>query len=188
MKEEIMSYFQTLDRSFYMEQHKDKAEINSAFPIGHGQTISQPTLVRDMTLALDLHPKHRVLEIGTGSGFQTDLLASFAEEVYTIERIPELHERAKQKLTEKGFTNIQFRLGNGAAGWPEAAPFDRMMVTAAGTSIPPALLEQLKEGGKMVIPVGDADFQKLMLVHKQENGEIETTLLAHVRFVRLEEE
>lgn len=184
MNKEITEYFRKMDRSFYMEMNKDLADINRAFPIGYGQTISQPSLVLEMTIALDLHPEHKVLEIGTGSGFQTDLLAAFTREVYTVERILELHKKAQKKLAQRGFTNIFCKHGNGAQGWKEAAPFDRIMVTAAGSSVPKPLIDQLKEGGKMIIPVGKGT-QELLLLHKNIQGEINTELLAYVQFVKL---
>jgi protein-L-isoaspartate(D-aspartate) O-methyltransferase len=184
-EKKIRKYFKQLDRSFYMEEDKEKAHLDHAFSIGYGQTISQPSLVLDMTLALDLRPEHKVLEIGTGSGFQTDLLARFSSEVFTIERIAPLQEKAEQKLTASGFKNIHFRLGNGSEGWPEAAPFDRIMVTAAAETIPSRLIEQLNEGGKMIIPVGDMSLQELLLIHKKASGKIVKKRLAYVRFVKL---
>ncbi|WP_147802567.1 protein-L-isoaspartate(D-aspartate) O-methyltransferase [Alkalicoccus halolimnae] len=184
-EKEIKKYFKRLDRSFYMEEDKEKAHLDHAFSIGYGQTISQPSLVLDMTLALDLRPEHKVLEIGTGSGFQTNLLARFSSEVFTIERIAPLQEKAEQKLTASGFENIHFRLGNGSEGWPEAAPFDRIMVTAAAETVPSKLIDQLKEGGKMIIPVGDMNLQELLLLHKKTSGKIVKKQLAHVRFVKL---
>jgi protein-L-isoaspartate(D-aspartate) O-methyltransferase len=186
--EAIKRYFRQMDRSFYMEHDKDKAHMNRPFSIGHGQTISQPSLVLEMTLALGLEPHHKVLEIGTGSGFQTDLLASFAEEVFTVERIRPLYERAVEKLGQAGFKNIHFRCDNGSNGWPEEAPFDRIMVTAAAETIPHALIDQLKEGGKMIIPVGTFGLQELLQVTKKEDGEIITKKLMYVQFVKLYDE
>jgi protein-L-isoaspartate(D-aspartate) O-methyltransferase len=188
VNEEIKRYFRQMDRSFYMEHDKDKAHMNRPFSIGHGQTISQPSLVLEMTLALGLEPHHKVLEIGTGSGFQTDLLASFAKEVYTVERIRPLYERAVEKLEQAGFKNIHFRCDNGSNGWPEEAPFDRIMVTAAAETIPHALIDQLKEGGKMIIPVGTFGLQELLQVTKKEDGEIITKKLMYVQFVKLYDE
>ncbi|SDN98292.1 protein-L-isoaspartate(D-aspartate) O-methyltransferase [Alkalicoccus daliensis] len=188
MEEQIRRYFRQMDRSFYMTDYKEQAHLNRAFPIGHGQTISQPSLVLDMTLALDLHPQHKVLEIGTGSGFQTDILAAHAEKVYTVERIEELYLEAKRKLTAKGFTNIHFKHGNGSEGWAEAAPFDRIMVTAAGAAIPQALLDQLRPEGKMLIPVGEMDMQRLTLAEKNQDGKIRTQPLHYVQFVKLYDE
>ncbi|MFB5660272.1 protein-L-isoaspartate(D-aspartate) O-methyltransferase [Alteribacillus sp. HJP-4] len=185
-EENIREYFQQLERSYYMDAHKGMADFDEAVAIGYGQTISQPSLVLAMTLALDVHPESRVLEIGTGSGFQTDVLAAFSKKVFTVERIEPLYEKAREKLGEAGFTNIQYRLGDGSSGWKEHAPYDRIMVTAAASKIPAALIEQLEKGGKMVIPVGSSFDQELTLIEKDEKGQITSTFLMHVVFVRLE--
>nr|WP_100398760.1 protein-L-isoaspartate(D-aspartate) O-methyltransferase [Bacillus sp. FJAT-44742] len=185
-EKKIIQYFRQMNRSFYMNTDKDMAHMDLAVSIGHGQTISQPSLVAKMTLTLDLESHHRVLEIGTGSGFQTDLLAAFSNEVYTVERIEALHERAKEKLAQAGFENITFKLGDGRAGWKEKAPFDRIMVTAAASVIPPELLEQLAPGGKMVIPVGSPNSQELTLVEKDADGSVSSTVLGSVAFVKLQ--
>lgn len=184
-KEAIKSYFRELDRSFFMDIHKESASLDEAVPIGYEQTISQPTLVLEMTVALDLQADSCVLEIGTGSGFQTALLAEFSKTVYTIERIEELHQRAKERLAKAGFDNIHFKLDDGSLGWREKGPFDRIMVTAAAASMPKELVEQLKIGGKMVIPIGNSIVQELKLVEKEENGKIYSTTLNYVRFVPL---
>ncbi|MCG7344872.1 protein-L-isoaspartate(D-aspartate) O-methyltransferase [Sporosarcina sp. ACRSL] len=183
--EDIITYFQKLDRSFFMDELKEFAYMDEAIPIGYEQTISQPSLVLEMTLALDLQPEAKVLEIGTGSGFQTALLAAFSKTVYTIERIAELHERAKERLDEAGFTNIHFKLDDGSTGWDEHAPYDRIMVTAAAAQVPIELVEQLAIGGRMIIPVGTPLHQELLLLEKEEDGDIETTVLDEVRFVPL---
>ena len=184
-KEKIQSYFRELDRSFFMDIHKEAAHLDEAVPIGYEQTISQPSLVLEMTLALDLQKDSVVLEIGTGSGFQTALLAEFSKTVYTVERIEELHTRAKERLQTAGFQNIHFKLDDGSAGWKEKAPFDRIMVTAAASEMPQELVDQLKPGGKMLIPIGSAVVQKLKLVEKNEQGKLTTTTLNYVRFVPL---
>lgn len=181
----IITYFQKLDRSFFMNEHKEFAYLDEAIPIGHEQTISQPSLVLEMTLAIDLQTHSKVLEIGTGSGFQTSLLAAFSNSVYTIERIEELHESAKVKLSEAGFTNIHFKLDDGSAGWEEHAPYDRIMVTAAASEVPRELIDQLSVGGKMIIPVGSSLLQKLLLLEKDKNEIIHKTVLNEVRFVPL---
>ena len=183
--EDIIMYFQKLDRSFFMDELKEFAYMDEAIPIGYEQTISQPSLVLEMTLAIDLQPDVKVLEIGTGSGFQTALLAAFSDTVYTIERIAALHERAKERLDEAGFTNIQFKLDDGSTGWGEHAPYDRIMVTAAAAQVPRELMDQLAIGGKMIIPVGTPLLQELLLLEKEEDGEIKTTVLDEVRFVPL---
>lgn len=185
LKEKIQSYFRELDRSFFMDIHKEAAHLDEAVPIGYEQTISQPSLVLEMTLALDLQKDSVVLEIGTGSGFQTALLAEFSKTVYTVERIEELHTRAKERLQTAGFQNIHFKLDDGSAGWKEKAPFDRIMVTAAASEMPQELVDQLKPGGKMLIPIGSALVQKLKLVEKNEQEKLTTTTLNYVRFVPL---
>ena len=184
-RKEIISYFKQMDRSFFMDSNKDLAVFDQALPIGFEQTISQPSLVLEMTLALDLHPEQKVLELGTGSGFQTALLAAFSESVYTIERIEELHARAKERLAQLNFQNIHFKLGDGSEGWKEFAPYDRIMVTAAAAEVPKELLEQLENGGKMVIPIGSSFSQELRLIEKDDQGKIHTTLLNEVLFVPL---
>lgn len=185
LKDEIIEYFQSLDRSFFMDQFKDMAMVDAAFPIGYGQTISQPSLVLAMTIQLDIEPSSRILEIGTGSGYQTALLAKFASEVYTIERIQPLYERAMERLEELEFTNIRFKLDDGSYGWEEESPFDRIIVTASARQIPEELVEQLAVGGKMIIPVGGDDFQELLLITKDVMGDINIEHLTDVRFVRL---
>lgn len=140
----------------------------------------------DMTEELALDPRDRVLEIGTGSGYQTALLAEIVAEVFTIERIPELAEIARTRLETLGYRNIHFRLGDGARGWPEAAPFSAIMVTAAPTEIPPALPEQLAPSGRMLIPVGPSgEDQTLLLLTKDASGRIWQRELCGVRFVPL---
>jgi len=138
-----------------------------------------------MTLAIDLQPNSKVLEIGTGSGYQTALLAAFSNTIYTIERIAALHEQAKGRLEKAGFTNIHFKLDDGSTGWEEHAPYDRIMVTAAAAQVPRELIEQLAIGGKMIIPVGTPLLQELFLLRKDKDGEIHTTVLDEVRFVPL---
>lgn len=184
-KEDIISYFEKLDRSFFIDELKEFAYLDEPLPIGHDQTISQPSLVLKMTLALQIQPNSKVLEIGTGSGFQTALLAAFSNSVYTIERIEALHERAIERLTEAGFENIQFKLDDGSSGWKEQAPYDRIMVTAAASEIPVELLDQLANDGKMIIPVGTPFLQELLLIEKSEDGLIHKEVLDDVRFVPL---
>lgn len=183
--EDIISYFEKLDRSLFMDEHKEFAYLDEPLPIGHEQTISQPSLVLKMTLALNLQPHSKVLEIGTGSGFQTALLAAFSDSVYTIERIEALHERAKERLEEAGFVNIHYKLDDGSTGWEEHSPYDRIMVTAAAAQLPQELIDQLARGGKMIIPVGTPFLQELLLIEKDENGKIHTEVLDNVRFVPL---
>lgn len=150
-------------------------------PIGQGQTISQPYIVAYMTEALQTAPDHTVLEIGTGSGYQAAVLAELVREVYTIEIIPELADRARRTLAEAGYRNVQVRTGNGYLGWPERAPFPRIIVTAAPPEIPAALVDQLAIGGTMVIPVGTT-FQEITIVTKTARGVTQERTLP-VRFV-----
>lgn len=157
-----------------------------ALPIACGQTISQPAVVAYMTEQLRLAPGDRVLEVGTGSGYQAAVLAEIVGEVYTIERIPELAQTASARLARLGHGNVRVRTGDGTKGWPEAAPFDAIMVTAAADQIPPALVAQLKAGGRMIMPVGRPDGdQVLMLLERRPDGETVWQQLWPVRFVPL---
>ena len=166
------------------ESMREHAYEDRPLPIGNGQTISQPFIVAFMTQAINPGPDMKVLEIGTGSGYQAAVLAEIVDEVYTIETVEALAESAKKKLNEMGYDNIHFRVGDGYHGWEEHAPFDAIIVTAAPESIPPKLVEQLKIGGKMVIPVGPtSSTQQLQLVEKKKNGKIKTENLFPVRFV-----
>jgi len=184
--EALESYFLSLDRSLFLEgQYKKLAEMNSPLPIGFGQTISQPTLVLMMTYILDPNKDCRVLEIGTGSGYQTALLSAFSKEVYTIERISELSVKAKERLDEMGYKNIVFKVGDGSLGWKEHAPYDRIMVTAAASKVPDELLFQLKKGGKMLIPIGPENLQELMLIRKNQDETVEMETVEWVRFVEM---
>lgn len=159
------------------------AYADEPLPIGRGQTISQPYIVAYMTEALRLGREDRVLEIGTGSGYQTAVLAEVAGEVWTVELVEELSLRARAKLESLGYGNVHFRIGDGAAGWPEAAPFEGILVTAAPESIPAALEGQLAEGGRMIVPVG-LGTQELVLVERRGNSFRKQRLLG-VRFVPL---
>ena len=159
------------------------ASEDHPLPIGKEQTISQPYIVAYMTQALELRPTHKVLEIGTGSGYQAAVLGELAAHVYTIEIVSELAERATQTLGEAGYKNIHVRHGDGYAGWPEQAPFDAIMVTAAPDHVPQPLIDQLAPGGRMIIPVGD-HFQELRLIQRTEKGIVERSTLS-VRFVPL---
>jgi protein-L-isoaspartate(D-aspartate) O-methyltransferase len=164
----------------------EAAYDNRPLDIGHRQTISQPLIVAGMTQLLRPGPDARVLEVGTGSGYQTAVLAELADRVYTIEIVAPLAAGARALLDELGYRNIAFRCGDGAAGWPEEAPFDGIIVTAAAPAIPPALVAQLKPGGRMVIPVGDSrGCQDLMLVERDADGRIRERQLFSVAFVPL---
>lgn len=166
---------------FVPESERAAAYRDWPLPIGHGQTISQPYIVAFMTQALDLAPEHRVLEVGTGSGYQAAVLSVLAAEVYTIEIVPPLAEQARATLASLGYRNVHVRSGNGYLGWPEHAPYDRIMVTAAPDAVPPALVEQLKVGGLMAIPVGIGD-QQLQILRRTATG-TETLTTLPVRFV-----
>lgn len=157
-------------------------------PIGYGQTISQPYIVAYMTEIIRPEPGHKVLEIGTGSGYQAAILAEIIDQVYTIEIIGALGRQARQKL-EAQYDNVHVKIADGYYGWEEHAPFDAIVVTAAAEYIPPPLVEQLKEGGRMIIPVGSPfQMQQLMLVEKQSDGSFTTRSLMPVRFVPFERE
>jgi protein-L-isoaspartate(D-aspartate) O-methyltransferase len=166
---------------FVPEPQRASAYDDYPLPIGYEQTISQPYIVAFMTEALDVAPEHRVLEIGTGSGYQAAVLGRLAKEVYTIEIVAPLAERARETLSRLGYRNIHVRTGNGYLGWPEHAPYDRIMVTAAPDEVPPALLQQLKVGGLMAIPVGTVS-QELRILRRTATG-TETLRTLPVRFV-----
>lgn len=162
------------------------AYANRPLPIGHGQTISQPYIVALMTELLDVEPGDSVLEIGTGSGYQAAVLAELARQVYSIEIIEPIGKHAAALLQQLGYKNIETRIGDGYNGWPEHAPFDGIIVTAAAPQVPPALIAQLKPGGRMVIPVGaEGDVQFLHVLVKQADGSISTQRSLPVRFVPL---
>jgi protein-L-isoaspartate(D-aspartate) O-methyltransferase len=163
-----------------------RAYDNRPLPIGHGQTISQPLIVAVMTHLLHLEPEGRVLEVGTGSGYQTAILAEVAKEVVTIEVVEDLAEAARTRLEALGYDNVECRIGDGGAGCPERAPFDGILVTAAAPDIPPALLDQLAPGGRLVIPLGAGPLsQELVLVEKDAHGATRERRLFPVAFVPL---
>jgi len=167
--------------SFVPEATPTQAYGDYPFPIGHGQTISQPYIVAFMAEAADISPGDRVLEIGTGSGYGAAVLAALASQVYTIEIVPELAERARGILGRLGFENVEVRTGNGWLGWPEHAPYDAVVVTAAPDEVPPNLVDQLAVGGTLVVPVGGL-FQTLRVLRKTPGGMVEEASLP-VRFV-----
>jgi protein-L-isoaspartate(D-aspartate) O-methyltransferase len=154
---------------------------DSPAPIGHGQTISQPYIVAYMTERLQLRPGEKVLEIGTGSGYQAAVLAEMGTEVYSIEIVPALADHARRTLAQEGYSAVRVRTGDGYLGWPEHAPFDAIIGTCAPDAVPPALVEQLREGGRMILPVGGG-FQRLLLLRKR-NGTVRTEEDLPVRFV-----
>lgn len=161
---------------------RDEAYMDYPLPIGHGQTISQPFIVAFMTEAIRPQPGEKILEIGAGSGYQAAILAEMGADVYTVEIVEPLAEMARQTLQRLGYDNAQVKHGDGYRGWPEHAPFDAVIVTCAPDKIPPDLVTQLKEGGRMIIPVGGGMSQELVLLRK-EGGKIEKQSVLPVRFV-----
>ena len=169
---------------FVDEALRDKAYGDHPLPIGEGQTISQPFMVGRMTELLRLTGTEKVLEVGTGSGYQAAVLAQLAARVCAIERLAKLAARARETLERLGITNVWVRTANGTFGWPHEAPFDRILVAAGGPSVPPPLLEQLAEGGRMVMPVGQADYQRLHVIDKI-GGQARVTEDSECVFVKL---
>lgn len=186
--ERVLAAFVEVPRELFVPEHlRDAADADHPLPIGCGQTISQPFVAAYMTERLRLSGAERVLEVGTGSGYQTAILARLAEEVFSIEIVPELAARAREVLLERlGIANVRLRTGDGALGWPEEAPFDRVMVTAAATDVPPALVAQLAPGGRMILPVGESfEAQMLRVVDRGNDGLTAQADLLPVRFVPL---
>ncbi len=171
---------------FVPEELRDEAYEDHPLPIGAGQTISQPYIVAVMLQHLDLQPTDRVLEVGTGSGYVASLLSRLCAEVYSIERHGELAVRAQMTLAGLGYANVKVRVGDGSKGWPEHLPFDAILVSAATGEIPPALFAQLREGGRLILPVGPAVSQELHLIRKL-GGKSELQVLEGCRFVPLVE-
>ena len=168
---------------FVLPRTQSAAYANHPLPIGHGQTISQPFIVALMTEMLEVQPTDRVLEIGTGSGYQAAVLAELAAQVYTVEIVPELAKSAADRLAILGYQNVHVRAGDGWQGWAEHAPFDGVMVTAVGETIPPALIDQLGEDGLLVMPVGPVDGDQELVVYSKRTGQTRRSL--PVRFVPL---
>lgn len=164
---------------------RDQAYANKALPIGHGQTVSQPLVVAQMTQAAQLKPGQRVLEIGTGSGYQAAVLAQLGVVLHSIERHAPLHREAAKILAALGYRDVHLRLGDGMAGWPEAAPFDAILVTAAAESLPQALVGQLAEGGRLVLPLGPHQGDQRLLRLTRRGDRLEEEALGGVRFVPL---
>ncbi|NOZ37578.1 MAG: protein-L-isoaspartate(D-aspartate) O-methyltransferase [Gammaproteobacteria bacterium] len=182
----VLDVMRTTPRHIFVDEAlASRAYEDTALPIGYGQTISQPYIVARMSeVLLAGGPRRKVLEIGTGSGYQTAVLAQLVDQVYTVERIPELHARAKKCLAELQFRNVRFQLSDGSWGWQQYAPYDGIMVTAAPEQVPEELLMQLAEGGRLVIPSGRADAQRLRLIIRSADSFSET-LLDWVSFVPL---
>ncbi|MGI6467188.1 MAG: protein-L-isoaspartate(D-aspartate) O-methyltransferase [Sphaerochaetaceae bacterium] len=183
---ELVNFFQNLDRSKFLDnEYAHRAHIDAPLPIGHGQTISQPSLVLYMSEQLFLNKDDKVLEIGTGSGYQTIFLAHFAKVVYTVELIETLSLKAQKRLSEMGYNNIYYKIGDGSVGWVENQPFDKIVVTAAAKRIPTAIVEQLGPNGIMIAPVGSGYYQKLLKITKDKDGNVSQSSLLDVSFVEL---
>ena len=183
--ERVLSAMRRVPRHLFVEVPlRERAHGDHPLPIGEEQTISQPYIVGLMSQLLELRGQEKVLEVGTGSGYQTAVLAELARRVCSIERLPRLAERARTLLEHLGYDNVWVRVGSGTLGWPDEAPFDRILVTAGGPSIPPPLFQQLGEGGRMVVPVGDVANQTLTVVEKVR-GEMKTRSCGDCKFVKL---
>ena len=186
----VLEVMRAVERhNFVPENYRDRAYSDGPLPIGHGQTISQPYIVAFMTEQLQVSSQHKVLEIGTGSGYQAAILGELAKHVFTIEIIPELAEGAKNILNHLSYKNITVRAGDGYKGWPEEAPFERIMVTAAPAEVPQTLVDQLAPGGRMILPVG-AQFlvQYLWVIEKDDQGTVAKEKILPVRFVPMVKE
>ncbi|MCW5771525.1 MAG: protein-L-isoaspartate(D-aspartate) O-methyltransferase [Rhodospirillaceae bacterium] len=171
---------------FVPAEMRPYAYLDQPLPIGYGKTVSQPFMAALMADLLDLRPEDRVLEIGTGRGYHAAVLAELAAEIFTIEIVAELAAAAKRTLARLGYETVRLRTGDGAWGWPDHAPFDKILVAAGSELIPPMLLPQLKPGGRMVVPTGTAEAQELMVVDKSAGGKIATRTVLSVRFAMLE--
>ena len=187
LSERVMNAMATVRREeFVLPQYRHLAYRNTPLPIEAGQTISQPLIVALMTDLLDPQPGDVIFEVGTGSGYQAAVLAHLVKHVYSVEIVKELADDAADTLERLGYDNVTVRAGDGYAGWPEQAPFDGIIVTAAAERIPPPLLKQLKPGGKLVIPVGEHHgYQELLLVEVDDKGEVSKRSVLPVRFVPL---
>lgn len=185
IRREVLQAMHTIPRhQFVPEDVRPIAYADRPLPIGYGQTISQPFIVAMMTDLLDLESADKVLEIGTGSGYQAAVLSPLVDKVYTIEIVPRLGERAGETLERLGFENVETKIADGYYGWPEKAPFDGIIVTAASSHIPPPLIQQLKPGGRMTIPIGGPfAAQQLMLIEKKTDGSITSRQVMSVQFV-----
>jgi protein-L-isoaspartate(D-aspartate) O-methyltransferase len=181
----VLDAFARVPRHRFVDEGlRHRAYGDHPLPIGEEQTISQPYIVALMTSLLALSGREKVLEVGTGSGYQTAVLAELSRRVCSIERLPRLADRARRLVESMGYTNVWIRVGNGALGWRDEAPFDRILVAAAGPSVPAPLVDQLREGGRLVAPVGDAESQTLTLVERR-GGEVRTRAVGECRFVPL---
>lgn len=184
--ENVLRVLARVPRDVFVEEAlRHRAFEDEALPIGCGQTISQPAVVAAMTGALAVGSMHRVLEVGTGSGYQAAVLAELAAEVVSIERHAALADRARRTLAYLGYENVSVHVADGTLGWPAAAPYDRIVVAAAPPVVPPALIEQLAPEGRLVVPVGGRDGQELLLVTRDTRGAVRERSLGRVRFVPL---
>jgi protein-L-isoaspartate(D-aspartate) O-methyltransferase len=184
--ERVLDAFRQVPREAFVEPDRERSAYDDRpLDIGRGQTISQPWVVAVMLEALDLHPTDTLLEVGVGSGYAIALASLLVERAYGVERVPELAEAARERLARLGFGAIVVRTGDGTTGWPEAAPFDAILVSAGGREVPAALVTQLAPAGRMVIPVGDELDQDLLLVTRDAAGEVQQRSLGPVRFVPL---
>ncbi|HOT23895.1 MAG TPA: protein-L-isoaspartate(D-aspartate) O-methyltransferase [Thermoleophilia bacterium] len=170
---------------FVSDDLRHAAYDDTPLPIGFGQTISQPFMVARMTELLHVNVRSRVLDIGAGSGYQSAVLAELAGDVFAVERIPALAEQARERLTKLGYRNVQVLAGDGTAGWPEHAPYDGIMVAAAAAEVPPALIDQLAEGGRLVIPLGPTHGEQVLTVYERRDGDVRVERTLHCRFVPL---
>lgn len=184
--ERVLDAFREVPRELFVERGLEQVAYTDApLPIGESQTISQPYVVALMVEALDIRPSDRVLEVGAGSGYAAAILSRLASEAYAIERLPSLAREAHERIERLGYVNVKIRAGDGTLGWPEAAPFDAILVSAGGPDVPPALLEQLAAGGRIVIPVGTSHEQELIRITKSADGRLRTQNLGPVMFVPL---
>ncbi|MFZ5427477.1 MAG: protein-L-isoaspartate(D-aspartate) O-methyltransferase [Thermodesulfobacteriota bacterium] len=182
----VLAAMRRVPRHLFVEEAlKPQAYEDHPLPIGHGQTISQPYVVAWMTELLEVLPGMKVLEIGTGSGYQTAVLAEMGALVYSVERVPELHEMTRNRLSSMGYGNVRLKLDDGTLGWPEFAPFERILVTAGGPKIPEPYIEQLAEAGQMVIPVGAERRSQVLTVLRKVDGKIGRKTAGQVMFVDL---
>lgn len=181
----VLDVFKKVERHKFMpEAVRESAYADFPIPIGEGQTISQPYIVALMTECLNLTGNEKVLEIGTGSGYQTAILAELSKEVYSIERFATLAKRAQELLIEIGYVNVKIKIGDGTLGWPEEAPFDRIIITAASVRVPFPLSVQLKEGGKLILPLGES-FSQILTIYEKKNGKLEPSQICGCVFVPL---
>ncbi len=180
----VLEVMGSIPRHLYVDEHlKDRAYNDHPLPIDEGQTISQPYVVALMTEALRLKPGDKVLEIGTGSGYQAAVLAEIVKEVYTIEIRKGLSEKAEKRLRDLGYKNIKVKYADGYFGWKEHAPFDAIIITAAANHIPPPLIKQLKEGGRLIIPLGSTVYYQMLTLAEKKKGELEIEQMTSVAFV-----